>query len=464
MRMTWVPAAIVGAALTAAFGACGDDTVVLLDGGGDAAAEGGQDVDATLDVEAEHVSFDVHHELEPIGPWCSLPGSVVWKEGIGTVVPGGPQLPDMTWLHLPDGFCAHYYANVPETRLVRFAPNGDLFVASPSAGCAGGAHGGLGAIVVVPDDDHDGVGDSVIHYQDGLAETQGLLFFAGQLYYQDHTKVMSLPYTAGDRTAPAASPQQLVDVQVYQSSSHWPKAIGADDQGNVYVTNGGDEGDACDPMQAEPARPFHGGVLRIDGSPNGQLIAKGARNPIALRCKAGTGTCFGLELARDFSAEQGSREKLFPVRAGDDWGYPCCATANQPYSDITPAPDCSAVMPETTSFVIDHTPFDLDFEPGAWPGMWANRTFVGLHGWVGSWTGARVVGIASDPNTGWPVPSSESNPGNVFDDFATGWDDGTRAHGRPATVSFSPDGRLFVGNDIAGDILWIAPVEGSGGG
>lgn len=369
-----------------------------------------------------------------------------------------------TWLHLPDGFCAHFYANVPETRLLRFAPNGDLFVASPSTGCAGGASGGLGAIVVLPDDNHDGVADGTVQYKSGLASTQGLLFYGGYLYYQDGTTVMRTPYAAGDRAAPSTS-EQMVDVTVYTSGTHWPKAIDADDNGNVFVTNGGDEGDACDATLAESARPFHGGVLRIDGSPGGELIAKGLRNPIAIRCAKGTGTCFGLELARDFVPMYGSREKLFPVRKGDDWGFPCCATANMAYSDLAPAPSCTSVQPETGSFIIDHTPFDLDFEQGTWPGVWKSRVFVGLHGFVGSWQGARVVAIATDPKTGWPVMSSEADPGTVFSDFATGWYDdqagSATGQGRPATVAFAPDGRLFVGNDINGDIFWIAPV-GSG--
>jgi len=82
-----------------------------------------------------------------------------------------------------------------------------------------------------------------------------------------------------------------------------------------------------------------------------------------------------------------------------------------------------------------------------------------MHGDVGSWGGARVVGIATDPSTGWPMPSSELNASNPNSaDLATGWDDGTHAHGRPAAVTFSPDGRLFVGNDFTGDVVWIAPV------
>ena len=395
----------------------------------------------------------------PMANFCNLPGSVVWSGGLPHAVPGGPaSAPDLTWMKVPDGFCSHYFGTVPETRQLRFSPSGDLFVSSPSMGASGGASGGLGAIMVLPDDNHDGAADSNLTYLSGLSVTQGLLFTGGNFYYQSGTTVRATPYTNGDRVASGAG-TQVIDVNVYTSSVHWPKVLDVDDSGNIYVTNGGDEGEACDPTVAGPDRPFHGGILRIDGTPNGELIAKGLRNAYALRCAKGTGTCFGLELARDFAAELGSREKLFPVQKGDDWGFPCCATADTPYSDYTsPAPDCSTVSSEEDSFIIDHTPFGLDFEEGFWSGAWKYRAFIGLHGYFGSWIGARIVGIATDPRTGWPVSAAESDAGTAMEDFATGWDDGKQDHGRPAAVTFAPDGRLFIGNDMNGMIVWIAPV------
>jgi hypothetical protein len=44
-------------------------------------------------------------------------------------------------------------------------------------------------------------------------------------------------------------------------------------------------------------------------------------------------------------------------------------------------------------------------------------------------------------------------------DFATGWDDTTHTHGRPAAIEFAADGRMFVGDDNKGDIFWVAPLD-----
>jgi glucose/arabinose dehydrogenase len=452
----------VGLALLIPLLGCKGSTASMVMSTPDATMSGNGDAHFTIDSDIP----DVRRPEAPVatGDYCSLPGSVVWQNGSPSVVPGGPMTsPDLTWMTLPDGFCSHFYATVPETRQLRFSPSGDLFVASPSQSAAGGASGGVGAILILPDDNQDGLAESPVTYMGDLPITQGMLFYNGDFYYQNGTTIQKTPYANGDR-APTGPSTRVIDITVYQSSDHWSKVLDVDDNGNIYVTNGGDNGEVCEP--GEPAelgtdRPFHGGILLVNGTTEGQEVAKGTRNPIAIRCARGTGMCFGLELALDFSAEEGSREKLFPIRQGDDWGFPCCATADTPYSQYTdPVPDCSGVAAEEDSFIIDHTPFGLDFEEGAWPGTWKYRAFIVLHGEFGTWVGARIVGIQTDARTGWPASSAEADAGTTMLDFATGWDDGMEDHGRPANIAFSPDGRMFVGNDINGMIFWVAPVGG----
>jgi glucose/arabinose dehydrogenase len=189
-------------------------------------------------------------------------------------------------------------------------------------------------------------------------------------------------------------------------------------------------------------------------------VAKGFRNPIAIRCQRGHNRCFALELAKDYTYGQGGREKLVPIRQGDDWGFPCCATKSFPYQGSPPGTNCSSVAAEGNSWFIGDTPFGVDFEPGFWPAPWTRQVFVATHGAAGSWVGARIVAIPTDA-TGMPMPSTNKDNqgvGTGMVDFATGWDDHTTSHGRPAAVTFSPDGRLFVANDSNGVIFWIAPA------
>jgi len=388
------------------------------------------------------------------GPrFCDRPGSVRFTASGTTVVPGDAGADKLAYLQLPAGFCAHYFANVPNTRQMRFAPGGELFVASPTKGTTGGGNGGRAAIVILPDDNGDGVADSTITFIDNLPATQGILFTKDHFYYQNDTAIWRMPYARGAR-APTAS-ELVANVTIFPSDLHWPKTLDEADDGTIYVGNGGNDGDSC-----LPGRPFMGGILQLDGTAGGTPVAKGFRNPIAVRCQRGHNLCFAAELAKDYSAmgEVGGREKIAPIRAGDDWGFPCCYGRDLPEA---PNQDCSTIVPEDVAFLIGDTPFAFDFEPGKWAAPYTGSLFIPLHGAAGSWNGARVVAVSVDPATGIPGRGSDllmSNQGAVTD-FATGWDDKTYGHGRPAAITFAPDGRMFLGNDNDGSIVWIAPLD-----
>jgi glucose/arabinose dehydrogenase len=264
----------------------------------------------------------------------------------------------------------------------------------------------------------------------------------------------------------------VTTITLPQAPEHWPKVMDIAKDGTIYITNGSTQGEVC-----TATNPPWGTILRLEVDGSATPIARGFRNPIALRCETNNNVCLAAELALDYSGNgQGGREKVVPVREGDDWGYPCCATKDRPFGNVLYAnpdsgypieggvPDCSGVASESEAFIIGETPFGIDFEPGNgnWPAPWGGRAFVTLHGEVSLWEGSRIVGVALDPTTGLPRTASDLN-GAAWDspaaiDFAKGWDDGRKDHGRPAAVTFAPDGRLFLGDDQAGRVVWIAPV------
>ena len=435
----------------------------------DSASSSPEASDSSGDDSAEASAADVEEATTrfksdappPTGSFCSLPGSVVWTAQGSTVVPGGdPSAPDLAWLKVPAGFCTHYFGTVKTARQLKFAPGGDLFAASPTQGTTGGAGDGIAGIQILPDDNHDGNADTNVHYLEGqLKSIQGLLFANGYFYYQDATVIRRVPYQAGDRPPSGAAEVVTMMDGWPQALEHWPRVFDQAADGTIYITNGGSQSDRCDPTW-----PVRGGVFRLNGDKTTSTWAMGFRNPIAMRCEANHDVCLVAELALDYSLDVG-REKVVPLSQGDNWGYPCCATKNVPYKMVTypdgTVPDGSGVALDTDSFVIGHTPFGLDFETGKWPAPWQGRVYVTLHGDVGTWSGARIVAIALDSN-GMPLPATELDGGagastNMLE-FATGWGDGTRLHGRPAPVTFAPDGRMFVGDDQRGAVVWIAPV------
>ncbi len=414
-----------------------------------------------------------HDALPPISPdamvagsYCALPGSVVGApQGTEVVAGADPAMPDLSWLTVPTGFCAHHFATLAETRNLRAGPGGDVFVASPSQSTAGGASGGKGAILVLPDDNHDGLADSALTFVGNLTLTQGMTFAGGYFYYQDGATIRRVPFKSGDRT-PSGAAEVVTTITALQSNDHFPKSVDIAQDGTVYVTNASDQGEVC-----LANKVVIGAVFKVGPGGAPSVVTTGFRNPIAMRCEANHNVCLVAELARDGSGGTGGgREKIVPVRQGDNWGFPCCAAANVPYQatefqdtgQTVQASDCASVTPENVSFAIGHTPFGIDFETGKWPAPWGNRAFVALHGVVGDYVGSRVVGIALDPATGLPLTSSDLQNGtsvapNMMD-FVSGWDDGRQDHGRATAVAFGADGRLYVGDDTRGEIFWVAPV------
>jgi glucose/arabinose dehydrogenase len=409
----------------------------------------------------------------PPGSFCALPGSVVYTQTGPQVVPGSDaSTPDLSWLSLPVGFCAHYYGTVQMARQLRFAPDGHLFVASPSAGTTGGSNNGLAEIVILPDDNQDGLADSNITYLGMLTYVQGLFFGGGYLYFQSDVAatIDRVRFQNGD-LSPSGATEKFTTIPLTQDSVHWTKVIDVAQDGTLYVTNGSGQSESC-----LSTRPPTGTINKVSADGGTSVVAKGFRNPISLRCEKNHDVCLVTELALDYSsAAYGNfgREKLVPVRQGDDWGYPCCATQNRvymdpnnnqvplKYADTGGTVDCSGVAAEPVSFLIGETPFGVEVEEsGKWPAPYGNRAYVTMHGTFGGWVGARVLSIALDVN-GMPLPATTLDGGDSanMSDFATGWDDGHQNHGRPGTITFAADGRMFIGNDQNGMILWIAPVS-----
>src|SRR5258708_18381861 len=89
----------------------------------------------------------------PAGRFCKLPGSVQHTPSGMVVVAGGAETERLLFMHLPSGFCAHFFANVGNVRQLRMAPGGELFAVSPTSETTGGGLLCKAAIVILPDDD-----------------------------------------------------------------------------------------------------------------------------------------------------------------------------------------------------------------------------------------------------------------------------------------------------------------------
>jgi glucose/arabinose dehydrogenase len=366
---------------------------------------------------------------------------------------------------VPEGFCVREFTTTPvmETRVMRFAPNGDLFVAAPSAGTPGGARGGPGAIVVLADDDHDGKADSVVTYagatgaDTGCARSEadpadlscvhGIAFTQNYVYYTRSEEVRRFPYKSGDRNAQVPAGELVARIEGASMGARWTHGLEIRQDGRVLVSRGRFESSGCDAKDMGIGAVFSLDVTApLPVTP--AVVADGFRNPMYLRCRPGCGDCFANELSGDGWGGIGGHEKLVTLAEGSHWGYPCCVAKDIPAAGGNIAM-CSSLAVEPISVPLHDTPFGLDFETGKFGAPYTYAAFAALHGSVAGWTGTAISWAPTDPATHAPT--------GKFQVFASGWGTDGKVRGRATELTFAPDGRLFVGDDMSGRIFWIAP-------
>ena len=346
-----------------------------------------------------------------------------------------------------DGFCLKSYAQIPEARGMVVAPNGDLFVASPSESAPGGASGGASAIFILSDDNHDGVAEVHVFLSalDAVGtkptEVHGLALGGGYLYFTTKATVWRTAYADGQRMATGV-PENLGLPATYGTGGRWTHGLARSVGGTLYTSRGGYA--ACGGSTPP------GSISSIGADGTLAIVANGFRNPMYLRCHRTDEVCAAMELGDDETA--GAVEKMLNLRPSTDYGFPCCQSTGRASPSSTMS--CTGVTKEDASFPLSNTPFGFDWEPGMWPAPYTNGVFVALHGsayTTPAWKGVNVVYAPTDPTTHMPTQD--------FAPFQGGWGPGgSMSLERPSDIAFSSDGRMFIADDTSGNIFWMAPT------
>ena len=369
--------------------------------------------------------------------WCSL----------GADVPG---------LMAPRGLCVRRYAEVPLARVMSLAPNGDLFVTSPSAVTAAGDSGGRAAIVVLSDDNQDGVAEVTTFASGQLDTVHGIVVADGYVYFTTIDSVQRTPYRPGQRTETPGAREFLVGdasrdplgVQ-FQRGIRWTHGLARSVNGRLIATRG--EYSSCG--VSGDGRPSTGsGEIYEGGARSLTRMAAGFRNPMYARCHYCKDLCLAAELGEDQST--GAVETLVVLDGADRWhGYPCCYQRNAGPQSGNGL--CNCIDEPAARINLGDTPFGFDWERGAWPEPYRNGLFVALHGslYVAPFANAGVAFLPTDPATGVPrattptrfLEATNRNPVNPLQ--------------RPSDVVFARDGRMFVSDDRGGSVFWLAPLD-----
>lgn len=358
----------------------------------------------------------------------------------GTFCARGQNVPGAT---PPAGFCLKHYAQVGEARSLALAPNGDLFVGAPSMPTSGGATGGPGAVIVLSDDDKDGIAEEH-EFLKGVADVHAVALGGGYLYFTTKEDVYRTPYAPGQRAETANMREGLLLPTWFGKGGRWTHGL-ARSAGGQLVTSRGEYG-SCSSMEVAG-----GDVSTIGEGGTLSVIASGFRNPMYLRCHQTDEVCAAMELGED--TRPGAREKMLMLKMGTKYGFPCCFTTDKLASE-TPGISCAGVTKEDAEFPLAETPFGFDWERGVWGGAYKNAVFVALHGSAystPSWLGARIVFAATDPQTHAPIEE--------WQDFLKGFGPGGLVLERPSDLTFSPEGVMYFADDHGGRVYWMAPTD-----
>lgn len=366
--------------------------------------------------------------------------------------------PDNAAPLLPDGFSAtRIVSGLRGPRVVRVAPNGDLFVADSRAGA-----------VRVYRLDADGKVAAEGVFARGLRQPYGIAFYPLDkprwVYVANSDSVVRFPYRDGDLKA-SGGPQGIVSG--IPANHHWTRDIAfSPDGGTLYVSvgsgsnvaegiGGAPKGGigawaAKEPLGAAWGSEEGRAQVRAydpDGR-NGRVVATGLRNCSGMTVQPGTGALWCVVNERDELGDNVPFDYATTVRQGAFYGWPWYYIGN--HEDPRHAgerPDLAGKATVPDVLMQAHSaPLNIAFyEGGQFPADYKGDAFVALHG---SWnrgvrTGYKVVRLKFE----------DGRPTGAYEDFMTGFVvSDARVWGRPVGVAVAKDGALIVTEDGSGTI------------
>jgi len=391
---------------------------------------------------------------QPVGPL--VPVSTPTPAATATPFAGPTAPPANASLHVPTGFIVSTVAQVGNARELAALPNGDLIVGT----------GGT-SVIIVPNAEGGGAADPPATFAtlpEGSA--QGVAYGSGFVFVATQHGVYRIAYPAG---AQSGTPVKIASVRT--------GSIAPNSDGDVHTTSSvavsgatvyvgvGSSCNACaetDPTRATVQR------MALDGSAM-TTQAKRWRNAIALATDPATGTVWAGGAGQDNLTSSHPYEYMDAVSAHTapaDYGWPDC---EENHVAFTAGANCANVVVPALEFPAYSTIIGAAFYPAAqtgayvFPVAWRSGMFVSLHG---SWhTGANGAPVDAPHVAFVPFTAAAparavtwSDPTAQWNDFFTGFQNGTTRFGRTTGVAVGSQGSLFVADDTAGVVYRIRPA------
>lgn len=365
--------------------------------------------------------------------------------------------PANAWPKVPAGFKVDLYASgFRNPRLIRTAPNGDLFLADSSAG----------QVRVLRGVDANGKAQYDQVFASGLRQPFGIAFYPPgpnpQWVYVGNTgEVVRFPYRNGDLKA--RGPQQhIADLPGggrLRGGGHWTRDIAFSQDGKKMWVSVGSRSNADD-TDNNGAEYHRANVLEFNPDGSGERVyASGIRNCVGMAVNPKTGELWCSVNERDGLGDNLVPDYITHVQDGGFYGWPWYYMGgNQDPRLEDKHPDLRARMITPDVLIQPHkASLEMTFYEGQqFPNEYRGDIFAAEHG---SWNRSSIAGyeVIRVPLHGTGHASGE------YEDFMTGFvtDDG-KVWGRPVGVAIGKDGSLFVSDDGSNSV-WRVTYAGKQG-
>jgi glucose/arabinose dehydrogenase len=353
-----------------------------------------------------------------------------------------------------------------EPRLIRTAPNGDLFLADS----------GAGTLFVLRGAGPDGKAAQIEKFATGLDHPFGIAFYPTDnpkyVYVGNATTIQRFPYKSGDLHASGAAETIVPDIPGYAQltgGGHWTRDVTFTKDGKHMLVSVG-SGSNVDDTDTHP-REFHRADV-LEYTPEGKFVevyATGLRNCVGEAINPTTGELWCSTNERDDLGNHLVPDYVTSVPEHSFFGWPWyymgghrdprlqdpCANGTGPNPQL-PVPltaeqasgckrvDLSSKVKTPDVLVQPHmASLEMIFYPdhgGQFPATYDGDAFAAEHG---SWNRAKRAGYNVIL-----VPMNNGHATGEYDDFLDGFVTAEgQVWGRPVGVTVGKDGSLFVTDD-----------------
>ncbi len=377
-------------------------------------------------------------------------------------------------LSVPPGFTVKLFASgMNNPRLVRTAPNGDIFIAET----------GRNRIRVMRTKDGADAPTENQIFADGLERPFGIAFYPPGdnpqwIYIGNNNSVVRIPYKSGDLKANAA-PEVIVAKLSNTTGGHTTRDVAFSKDGKrmfISVGSGSNIAEGMNKKTPEEIKAWeaeHGlgaawgseenraNILTTDpeGKQPLRAYATGIRNGVGLAVNPDTGDLWVSTNERDGLGDNLVPDYVTRVKEGGYYGWPWYYMGNHEDPRLAgDRPDLAGkatvpdVLEQPHSASLEMTFYTATSGEAAFPAEYRGDAFVALHG---SWN--RSV------RTGYKIARlhvEHGVPTGAYEDFLTGFVvDDRSVWGRPVGVTVAHDGALLITEDGHGTMWRVAYVK-----